>query len=204
MAGGKLKHPFKHPYGIASCDPPRLKLNRPRLGRLTRLFRASGMRYQVSSTPPIRAQFEPIPAWVGELPHPYQHPCAVASVSGMSDDIHKMWCRIASPAPDVVAVRSVKPSAQVIRSHAHCERLPRSCRFATARRSVISASCGAWSQSHHGQTRIFDPLFAVAAAFDLLSAQPGPALERWQGLASIIDSRILSMILSRYDRSRRH
>jgi len=66
---------------------------------------ASGMRYQVSSPPPDSCSIRADSSVVGELEHPYQHPCAVASVSGMPDDSHKMWCRIASPAPDVVAAR---------------------------------------------------------------------------------------------------
>ncbi len=51
------KHPYQHPYGIAPCAPccPQ-RVIRVRLARLTRKNCASGMRYQVSSEHPIRAQ----------------------------------------------------------------------------------------------------------------------------------------------------
>ncbi len=56
-------------------------LNRPRLGRLTRESRASGMRYQASSNQPIRAQIEPFSGCLASLEHPYEHPHALRFAS---------------------------------------------------------------------------------------------------------------------------
>src|SRR5680860_993269 len=107
----RLKHPYKHPYGIAPCDPPRLKrAQSTQIGSHdTGIPR---IRYAVPPLRPSpdscsnRADF----GLMGGLEHPYQHPYALAPVAAMVDDRHKMWCRISLPAPDVVAARSVKPS----------------------------------------------------------------------------------------------
>jgi hypothetical protein len=60
---------------------------------MTRLSRASGMRYHSFKRVPIRAQIGPFSSRLAELEHPYQHPYAVAPAAAMADDRHKMWRR---------------------------------------------------------------------------------------------------------------
>jgi len=81
-----LKHPYKHPYGIAPCEPQRLKrAQSTQIGThdmgIPRIRYAVPFLHQGPDSCSNRADF----GLIGELEHPYQHPYVFG--------FHRVWAR---------------------------------------------------------------------------------------------------------------
>jgi len=124
--GEKLKHPFKHPYGIASCFPQRLnRAQSTQIGshdtEIPRIRYAVPSLIYTANSCSNRADL----GFVDELEHPYQHPYALASIGPGPRRCGTRGARCGVGQPLVSrcrVVRSIRFLAQTTRSHSQCDR----------------------------------------------------------------------------------